>query len=93
MQLGPVAGIEQHHRSAVVAGLLHELAGAVEVRPGRRPGPALVGDVPAEEDAGARAVVLGLADRRLQIRLLIDHMKESLAGLLVVERGVQVIRP
>ncbi len=55
--------------------------------------PALVsyGTLPQKKMPGAGAVVLGLADGRLQVHLLVDHVEQRLARLLVVERRMQVI--
>src|SRR2546426_4822826 len=92
VHLGPIRGIEDDERPAIVAALLQELPRTLEVRP-RRTGLALVGLVAAHEVRRARPVELGLTDGSLQPQLLVHEVEQGLARLLVVERRVQVIRP
>ena len=81
------------HRPTVVARLLHQLAGLLQILLGQPLGAGLgrVGAV-AGEDRIAGAVVLRLADPGLQIQVLVHHGDQRLPGLLVVERRMQVVR-
>ena len=88
-----VGDVHDGHRPTVVARLLHQLAGLLQILLGQPLGAGLgrVGAV-AGEDRIAGAVVLRLADPRLQIQVLVHHGDQRLPGLLVVERRMQVVR-
>ena len=84
---GRVGRLHQHDRRAVVAGLLQQRLGLLEVRldqhaVGRfdRIGRA------ADEGGGADLVVFGLAHRRLEVVLLAHRIERGEADLGIVER-------
>ena len=85
-----VGRVQHHDRPAIVPGLLHELARVLEVRLGRRPGARAVLAL-ADEVRAALPEVLRLADRRLQVLLLVRHVHQGLPGLLVVEGWLEMV--
>src|SRR5262249_58748875 len=89
MREGRVRGIEDDDGLAVVAALLEELLGLLEVLLGRAR--RRLEGAAADEDAGAGLAVLGIADDGLEIVLLARHVEERLPRLLAVEeRGERV---
>src|SRR2546426_2011247 len=92
VHLGPIRGVEDDERPAIVAALLQELPRTLGVRP-RRTGLALVGLVAAHEIRRARPVELRLTDGSLQPQLLVHEVEQGLARLLVVERRGEGIWP
>src|SRR6266852_1679447 len=88
---GRVCRVKNDDGPAVVAALLEELLGLLEILLGR------AGDrferAAADKDTGAAVGVLGVADDRLEVVLLVRHVEWGLAGLLVVEGWVQRVGP